>query len=444
MRTYLLVFIAALCASGSLAAECHGKPSPDAQPNENSIQKPDFKLVGSTKNGKLYTVGTGNEVLKVLHVWGTPYEMGLAHGTLLKKEAADFMNQVWSYLEEQVIEAINGSVNLKFRDWFLRDVANLGLEAACDLEVAVTKKYSGGYFLEEIKGLAESCGVDYKKILRIHMLGELTKGSCSMFGAWGNALKAGQGVLQLRALDWNMDGPFKNFPQLTVYHPNANQTDDNGKPAHSFVNVGWTGWIGSITGMSSSKLAISEIGVSFPDASFGKESRFGVPFTYILRDVLQFDYTLDDAINRMANAHRTCDLIFGVGDGKENRGFRGVQYSASVANFFDDQNMMPVAEWHPKIENVVYFGMDWLCPGYSEVLSRQLMKYHGQLTAETAITNIVSIEQSGSTHIAIYDLTNDLMYVSFNKADVQNGPNAAYDRPFMVFNTAALFSESRP
>ena len=38
------------------------------------------------------------------------------------------------------------------------------------------------------------------------MLGELTKGSCSMFGAWDSALPAGTGVLQLRALDWNMDG----------------------------------------------------------------------------------------------------------------------------------------------------------------------------------------------------------------------------------------------
>lgn len=38
------------------------------------------------------------------------------------------------------------------------------------------------------------------------MLGELTKGSCSMFGAWGSALPSSNGVLQLRALDWNMDG----------------------------------------------------------------------------------------------------------------------------------------------------------------------------------------------------------------------------------------------
>ena len=36
-------------------------------------------------------------------------------------------------------------------------------------------------------------------------------------------------------------------------------------------------------------MAISEIGVSFPDETFGKESRFGIPFTYILRDIIQFD-----------------------------------------------------------------------------------------------------------------------------------------------------------
>jgi len=36
-------------------------------------------------------------------------------------------------------------------------------------------------------------------------------------------------------------GPFKNYPQITVYHPK-----DQG---HPFANIGWTGWIGSITGM---------------------------------------------------------------------------------------------------------------------------------------------------------------------------------------------------
>ena len=69
-----------------------------------------------------------------------------------------------------------------------------------------------------------------------------------------------------------LPGPFKNYPQVTVYHPN----NGNG---HAFANVGWTGWLGSITGISSYQMAISEIGVSFPDSTFGKESRFGTPFT---------------------------------------------------------------------------------------------------------------------------------------------------------------------
>jgi isopenicillin-N N-acyltransferase-like protein len=54
-------------------------------------------------------------------------------------------------------------------------------------------------------------------------------------------------------------------------------------------------------------------------------------------------------------------LILGVGDGKSNK-FNSVQYSASVANFIDDTHLKPVADWHPQIENVVYHGMDWLCP----------------------------------------------------------------------------------
>lgn len=34
-------------------------------------------------------------------------------------------------------------------------------------------------------------------------------------------------------------GPFKDFPQVTVYHPTS---------GNAFANIGWTGWIGSITG----------------------------------------------------------------------------------------------------------------------------------------------------------------------------------------------------
>lgn len=41
--------------------------------------------------------------------------------------------------------------------------------------------------------------------------------------------------------------------------------------------------------MNDERMAISEIGAAYADYTFGKESRKGIPFTYLLRDVLQFD-----------------------------------------------------------------------------------------------------------------------------------------------------------
>ncbi len=145
-------------------------------------------------------------------------------------------------------------------------------------------------------------------------------------------------------------GPFRDYSQITVYHP----SEGNG---HGFVNVGYTAFIGGLTGMSAAKLGISEIGAAFADASFGEMSRMGVPFVFLLRDILQFDYTIDDAINRMINSRRTCDLMLGVGDGKLNE-FRGFQYSYSVLNIFNDLNLKPDnSTWHPKIKDIVYWGM---------------------------------------------------------------------------------------
>ena len=72
--------------------------------------------------------------------------------------------------------------------------------------------------------------------------------------------------------------------------------------------------------------------------------------------------------------------------------------------------------------------MDWLCPGYTQVLGRQLNKYHGTLTPEITINDIVSIVQTGDLHIAVYDLTKKQVYIANAKADYESGPNMAYDR----------------
>lgn len=436
MSVRIILALCLICLQTTKAAYCSGKPDPNAKQNLNPIYTASPTKIKSVVNGHLYTIGQpADNQFYIVHVWGTPYDMGKAHGQLLDKRTNAMINSVWKYLEEQVIGAINSTVHI-FKPWFLKDVADFGLDAALDLEIEITRPFTRKAFFEEAQGLADGSGADFKKILRIHMIGELTKGDCSMFGAWGKSVPVEGSLLQLRALDWSVDGPFKDFPQVTVYHP----TEGNG---HAFANFGWTGWIGSITGMSSKNMAISEIGVTFPDETFGKESRFGVPFTYLLRDILQFDNTIDDSINRIANSQRTCDLILGVGDGKMGE-FRGIQYSSSVANFMDDVNMKPTASWHPQIKDVVYWGMDWLCPAFSQTLSRQLTKHYGNITVENVIRDVTSITQTGNLHIAIYDLTNSIAYLANAKSTNQSGPLYAYERSFVKLNMTELFNVIPP
>lgn len=43
---------------------------------------------------------------------------------------------------------------------------------------------------------------------------------------------------------------------------------------------------------------------------------FTLYLQYILRDILQFDYSLQGALDHIKTEKRTCDLILGVGDAK--------------------------------------------------------------------------------------------------------------------------------
>jgi len=352
-----------------------------------------------------------------------------------------FIDSAYTYFHQAIEEGLLNYVP----EWLAELIAVLGLDAALDFVYEESKDYTNPDFYEEIQGLADATGLSYMKIVRIHMLPGLTKGACSMFGAWGDAVSGGKGgkeLLQLRALDWDMDGPFRNYSSITVYHPDKTNTSQG----HPWINIGFPGFVGALTGVSEAQLGISEIGVSFPDSTFGPNNGSeglipipGIPFIVLLRDILKFDYTVDDGINRMFNTRRTCNLILGVGDGKLNE-FRGMQYSKDYVNIYDDLNQMPLAEWHPRLKDIVYWGMDWECPSFNQLLGEQLFENYGNINAETSIRHISAVEQSGTNHIAFYDLTNMYFYVSFAAPFGVGGPENAYARQYTAFDAASLMN----
>jgi len=427
-------------------AYCHGSPKPDAQPNLHPISQPDPLLITTTKNGALYQVVIDDLDVPLVHVWGTPYEKGYAQGTLLSKRLHTCTKAYYQY----ILESMAGPLNETGLPWsVIEQIEGAALNISLDIVTAKTKPYSGEWYDEELRGMADASGVDHDLLRRFQMFGELTGGSCSMFGAWDDALAGGHGLLTMRALDWIVEpgSPFKDCPLMTVYHADDNPTKSTpplSKPEQTFISIGFIGWVGSITGVSANQLSIHEIGVSYPDESFGERNTYGIPFNYVLRDILQFDTNRLDGLSRLASSRRTTNLILGVGDGKDRR-FNSVAYSETQCGIMDDTNMRPVADWHPAIPSTVYHAMDWLCPSFNSVMAAQLKARWGNLTAANAISDILPIVQTGDLHSYVADLTDMQLFVSFHApSDSQSKYQQAYDRQWAQFDLKTLFDTPKP
>lgn len=152
----------------------------------------------------------------------------------------------------------------------------LGLNAVLDLNVLVTKKYTNKRYFEEIRGMADGAGYGAKSITRLNIFPEYVKAACTVAGIWGSA-SASNHTLHMRALDWDAGNPINKFPLLAIYHPSA-------KGAQKHVNIGYVGFVGSLTGMSQ-KVTIGEK-VWLPPKKSVKMTRFGNPWTYVMRDIL--------------------------------------------------------------------------------------------------------------------------------------------------------------
>ena len=78
-----------------------------------------------------------------------------------------------------------------------------------------------------------------------------------------------------------------------------------------------------MTGYSSAKIGISE---RLRGGSADTMTRFGKPWTYALRDVLQFSKTIDDALNSLNETDRTCSIYLGIGSSVNNT-YKIIEYS---------------------------------------------------------------------------------------------------------------------
>ena len=146
---------------------------------------------------------------------------------------------------------------------------------------------------------------------------------------------------------------------------------------YPFANVGWTDWIGTLTGMSSKKIGMSEIGVSFEPPYFGDEP--SNPFVFLSVSWCSTQ-PLYDAMDRIKNANRTCQLMLGVADANAQTA-RLVQYSHSRSTYDDGSRASClVAPSHSDV--VRRYGF---CPFYQHSMANQSV-IPRKLTPEISIS----------------------------------------------------------
>jgi hypothetical protein len=180
-------------------------------------------------------------------------------------------------------------------------------------------------YLTEMQALAEATGVPAGKLIGCNLIPEMFH--CSGFALLKDAT-AERKLYHGRVLDYAVDLRLQEHAVLIIQEP------DGGIP---FVNVGYAGFIGSVTGMNLNEVSIGEMG----GAGQGKWS--GVPMTFLVRKVLQEAKTLQEALAVFQNNPRTCEYYYVIADAKSDSavGVRAVPESVEVVKAGDAHPLLP-------------------------------------------------------------------------------------------------------
>lgn len=206
---------------------------------------------------------------RFLHLEGSPREMGLQHGRLLKPLVRDLIGIY--------ITAIR-----RFR----RLNRNQLLAKARLLEPFITPDLA-----EEMRGIAEGAEVTYDDILIGHtFLESLQSIACSSYAAWDTATADGK-LLFGRNLEFFSMG-VAHLAHVVIF-----QKPDHGIP---FVSVAWPGWCGTLTAANLHGLSLGLMNVN----RFTREPP-GEPYALMFRRLVQNCATCDEAADLIRATSRT-------------------------------------------------------------------------------------------------------------------------------------------
>lgn len=215
---------------------------------------------------------------------GTPEQIGIAHGELLKDEAQRCI--------DSVLYTFGTVQTVRTGRWFKQDLA----DAYARLSPHIPEDHK-----VETRALAKALDLDPKLVETLNVFPELFH--CSGFALFGKATADGQ-LYHGRVLDYMTTIGLQDSATTFIV------AVDGKIP---FANVGYGGFIGSVSGMNAKAISLGEMG------GRGEGKWDGAPMATLMRRALEECDTLDEVMALWKNSPRTCEYYYVFADGNTNR-----------------------------------------------------------------------------------------------------------------------------
>jgi isopenicillin-N N-acyltransferase like protein len=217
----------------------------------------------------------------VLHLKGSAYDMGVQHGRLLK-----------DVITSNIQRIVDNQGDMGKSDEYM------AYRMMRPMMHDMLRKHIPERFKEEMRGLSDGSGVSYADI----EAGNLFPAAFHCSGiAMRGAATHDQSLYHVRILDYMTALGLQDAALVIIHQPDG---------LRSWLNVGFAGFIGSVTGMNDAQVAIGEMG----GGGLGYWDGLEMPF--LIRDALERSSTLDEALELFRTTPRTCEYYYVISDGK--------------------------------------------------------------------------------------------------------------------------------
>ncbi|MFT5325756.1 MAG: hypothetical protein ACI8P0_003628 [Planctomycetaceae bacterium] len=325
---------------------------------------------------------------------GTPEQVGKAHGELLITEAGRCI--------DSVLYTFGTAQTIRTGRWFRSD-----LDAAYKrLSPHIPERHK-----RETRAMAAALDLDPELVEALNVFPELFH--CSGFAVFGKATADGK-LYHGRVLDYMTTIGLQD--SATTFIVNV----DGQIP---FANVGYAGFIGSVSGMNAKSISLGEMG------GRGEGQWDGAPMATLMRRALEECSTLDQVMDLWKNSPRTCEYYYVFADGKTNQ-------AVGVSALPDSIEFIQPGQTHARLGAGIEDAVVLSAGSRLEKLRERVNQKHGQIDAEVAMWLMSRpVAMKSNLHNVLFVPADGILYVA--NADHKH---PAAERPYVKLNLRELLT----